>query len=321
MTDPALSEVKVNNAGVLRVGYFGPKGTNTEQALLTQPDLARGETVPLGSIPDVLAATVDGSVDIGFTPIENAIEGSVNVTLDLLAFEHELLIQREVVISIELCLVALPGTRLEDIEVVSSFPHAIAQCRGFLAKNLPGVKTRAANSTADAAKVLASEGDSRVAAIANTRAAEVYGLEVLETAIEDHAENATRFIAVAREGIPAPTGHDKTSIIVFQQADAPGSLLAILQEFAARAINLSKLESRPTKEGLGNYCFLIDLEGHIDDELVADCLRDLRSKHKVKFLGSYPAVGEHSARVRRDADAAWREADTWLTSLRAQIRR
>lgn len=321
MTDPALSEVKVNNAGVLRVGYFGPKGTNTEQALLTQPDLARGETVPLGSIPDVLAATVDGSVDIGFTPIENAIEGSVNVTLDLLAFEHELLIQREVVISIELCLVALPGTRLEDIEVVSSFPHAIAQCRGFLAKNLPGVKTRAANSTADAAKVLASEADSRVAAIANTRAAEVYGLEVLETAIEDHAENATRFIAVAREGIPAPTGHDKTSIIVFQQADAPGSLLAILQEFAARAINLSKLESRPTKEGLGNYCFLIDLEGHIDDELVADCLRDLRSKHKVKFLGSYPAVGEHSARVRRDADAAWREADTWLTSLRAQIRR
>lgn len=320
MTDPAPSNNGSVSAPELRVGYFGPRGTFTEQALFTQPDLVVGETIPLASIPDVLNATVDGTVDIGFIPIENAIEGSVTVTLDKLAFEHALLIQREVVIAIELCLMANPGTRAADIEVVSSFPHALAQCRTYLAENLPNSRTRAANSTADAARVLAEVHDPHGAAIANARAAEVYGLDVLATAIDDHAENATRFVAVARDGIPAPTGHDKTSIIVFQSADAPGSLLAILQEFAARAINLSKLESRPTKEGLGNYCFLIDLEGHIDEELVADCLRDLRSKHNVKFLGSYPAVGEHSARVRRDTDAAWREADNWLASLRAQIR-
>ena len=139
--------------------------------------------------------------------------------------------------------------------------------------------------------------------------------------MEDHPENATRFVVVAREGVPAPTGHDKTTIVVFQQADRPGSLLSILQEFAARAINLTKLESRPTKKGLGDYCFIIDLEGHVDEELVADCLRDLQSKHHVKFLGSYPAAGEHGPAVRRDAEVAWREADDWVRFLRAQVRR
>jgi len=127
---------------------------------------------------------------------------------------------------------------------------------------------------------------------------------------------------LARDGIPAPTGHDKTSIVCFQRADRPGSLLAILQEFQARAINLTKLESRPTKQSLGQYCFIIDLEGHVADELVADCLRDLRSKlADVKFLGSYPAAGEHGPARRRDADAAWRSADEWIASLRSQLRR
>ena len=123
-------------------------------------------------------------------------------------------------------------------------------------------------------------------------------------------------------GVPAPTGHDKTTIVCFQQADRPGSLLAILQEFAARAINLTKLESRPTKRGLGDYCFIIDLEGHVADELVADCLRDLRSKlPDIKFLGSYPAAGEHGPSRRRDAEAAWRSADEWIRGLRDRVRR
>src|SRR5207244_4191972 len=149
-------------------------------------------------------------------------------------------------------------------------------------------------------------------AICNVLAAEIYGLDVLATAIEDHPDNITRFVVVGR-GIPAATGHDKTTIVCFQRADRPGALLAILQEFAARAINLTKLESRPTKRGLGRYCFIIDLEGHIDDELVADCLRDLRSKlADVKYLGSYPAAGEHGPAVRRDAEAAWRTADDWI---------
>jgi hypothetical protein len=132
-------------------------------------------------------------------------------------------------------------------------------------------------------------------------------LEILATDIEDHPENETRFGVVARDTIPAPTGHDKTSIVVFQKADEPGSLLSILQEFAARAINLTNLHSRPTKRGLGDYCFLIELEGHLSDELVADCLRDLKSKQSdVKFLGSYPAASPHGESVRRDADAAHR---------------
>jgi prephenate dehydratase len=304
-----------------KVGYLGPAGTFTEQALLTQADLTLGELVALPSIADVLLATERGEVDLGFAAIENSIEGSVNVTLDLLAFETDLLIQREVVIQVQLNLLAVPGASLEGIKTVVSFPHAAAQCRAFLAERLPGVQVSAANSTATAAAQVAENGDPTVAAIGTALAADVYGLEILADDVEDHPENETRFVAVARAGIPAPTGHDKTSIVVFQRADAPGSLLAILQEFAARAINLTKLESRPTKRGLGDYCFLIDLEGHVDDELVADCLRDLRSKQAdVKFLGSYPAAGAHGETVRRDADASWRQADEWLRLLRRQVR-
>jgi len=314
--------VTLSAASPFRVGFLGPEGTFTEQALLTQPDLLEGELVPLASIPDVLAAAAAADVDYGFVAIENAIEGSVNVTLDTLAFETDLLIEREVVIAVHLNLLARPGVALSDIKTVMSFPHATAQCRGFLSRELPGVNAQATNSTADAARLLAEEGDEHTAAIGTARAAEVYGLEVLASGIEDHPENATRFVVVAREGIPPRTGHDKTSIVVFQRADAPGSLLAILQEFAARNINLTKLESRPTKTSLGDYCFLIDLEGHIDDELVADALRALKSKQAaVKFLGSYPAAGAEGPDVRREADESWRRADEWIQALRRQVRR
>jgi prephenate dehydratase len=209
-----------------------------------------------------------------------------------------------------------------DIRRVVSFPHAAAPCRGYLARELPGVRVLAANSTAEAAQQVGSSGATDTAAIGTELAAKLYGLEVLAADIEDHPENSTRFVLLSRDGVPAASGHDKTSIVCFQDADRPGSLLAILQEFAARAINLTKLESRPTKQGLGDYCFIIDLEGHVDDELVADCLRDLRSKlADVKFLGSYPAAGEHGPARRRDADAAWRAADDWIRSLRSEVRR
>jgi prephenate dehydratase len=317
-----IQRLHASDPTAVRVGFLGPAGTFTEQALLTQEDLAACTLVGLPSIGEVLFATERGEVDLGFAAIENSIEGSVNVTLDLLAFETDLLVQREVVISVQLNLLAVPGARLEDISTVMSFPHAAAQCRNFLGEALPGVQVSAANSTAQAAMITAENSDRTVAAIGTALAAEVYGLQVLAADVEDHPENETRFVVVARDGIPAPSGHDKTSIVVFQRADRPGSLLSILQEFAARAVNLTKLESRPTKRGLGDYCFLIDLEGHIQDELVADCLRDLKSKQAdVKFLGSYPAAGAHGESVRRDADAAWRQADEWLERLRAQVER
>src|SRR5581483_5935229 len=253
-------------------------------------------------------------------PLENAIEGTVNVTLDTLAFDVDLLLQREIVISVQMNLLGLPGARIAEIGRVLSIPVATAQCRSFLRKELAHAVLLPANSTAEAARQIVEDGDRSVAAIGTALAGQIYGLEVLAPDIEDHPENETRFGVLARDVIPAPTGHDKTSIVVFQKADEPGSLLAILQEFAARAINLTSLHSRPTRRGLGDYCFMIDLEGHVRDELVADCLRDLKSKQAdVKFLGSYPAAGAHGETLRRDAEASWRPADEWVRGLRSMV--
>jgi prephenate dehydratase len=304
-----------------RVGFLGPEGTFTEQALLSQADLAAEDLVPMGTFAEVLAAVDAGELDLGFVGIENSIEGTVNVTVDALALEHDLLIQREVVLGIQLNLMAPAGVGLGDVRRVLTFPVAAGQCRAWMQRELPGVEVVAANSNAEAARLVAAEGDGASAAVAPALAAKIYGLEVLATDIEDHPENETRFVLVGRDVVPAPTGHDKTTIVVFQRADQAGSLLAILQEFAARGINLNKLESRPTKKQLGDYCFVIDLDGHIAQEVVGDCLRDLRSKvADVKFLGSYPAAGAKGPQVRREAEAAWREADAWLADLRSKLR-
>ena len=305
-----------------RVGFLGPPGTFTEEALLSQPDLATDELVSLRSMPEVLAATQSGEVDLGFVPIENSIEGTVNISLDALIFENELLIQREVVAAIRMHLLAPPGMTLEDVTHVVSIPPALAQCRGYLASKLPDVVEVAANSTAEAVQQVGESREPGTAALGTLLAAELYGLEVLAADIEDHPDNSTRFVLVAREGIPPATGHDKTSIVCFQHADRPGSLHAILGQFSARNLNLTKLESRPTKRGLGDYCFIIDLEGHVDDEVVADCLRDLHAQLAgVKFLGSYPAAGDDGPAIRRDAEASWKAADAWISGLRSQIRR
>jgi prephenate dehydratase len=302
------------------VAYFGPAATFTQEALLSQPDLAGADLRPLPTITAVLEAVAGGDVDLGFVPIENGIEGTVSATIDGLIFDVDLYIQREVVMDIHLHLMARPMTGLRDITSVSSYPHALAQCQKFLARELPEAEQVAANSTADAARVLGTSDSGGGAAIAPRLAAETYGLVILCEDVEDHADNQTRFVVVARRRVPRPTGHDKTSIVCFQRADVPGSLHGILGQFAARNINLSKLESRPTKQGLGDYCFVIDLGGHVGDEIIADCLRDLHATlADVKFLGSYPAAGEHSAAVREQADAAWQAADDWLRGVRSSI--
>jgi prephenate dehydratase len=308
-----------------RIGFFGPFGTFTEQALLTQADLAASELVPYRSVPDVLDAVAAGEVDAGFVPIENSIEGTVNFTQDALIFDYELLIQREVVLNIEHCLLAAAGTALADVTTVLSIPVATAQCSAWLRSTLPSADVQAANSTADAARLVgerSAAGEKGLAALAPANAAGLYKLEVIARDIADHAGNQTRFVLVAREGIPAATGHDKTGLVVFQRADEPGSLISILQEFAARRINLSLLSSRPTKAGgLGDYCFIIYADGHVGDELMADVLRDLHTKQGgVKFLGSYPAAGEQAHNAREHADARWQQADDWVNELRTHIR-
>jgi prephenate dehydratase len=306
----------------VQVAYFGPAGTFTEEALLTQADLAAADRTPFTPVPEVIAAVERGDADGGVVPIENMIEGSVSVTLDTLAFDSDLLIQREIDLPVSLNLCARPGVGLGDIRTVVSFPHALAQCRGYLANKLPGAEGRASNSTSDAAREVSKSKRTDLAAICNALAAEIYGLDVLATEVEDHPENQTRFVLVGR-GVPAPTGHDKTSIVCFQRADRPGSLLSILQEFAARAINLTKMESRPTKRGLGDYCFFMDFDGHISDEVVADALRNLAAKQaEVKFLGSYPVAGPAEAGVarRQAAGKAWKSAAAWVETLRAQVR-
>lgn len=305
----------------LRVGFFGPFGTFTEQALLTQADLANGELIPFRTVPDVLDAVESGAVDAGFVPIENSIEGTVNFTQDALAFDHELLIQREVVLDIEHCLVAAAGTTIADVKEVLSIPVATAQCHQYLRTHLPDAVIQEASSTAEAARTISEHPALGVAAIAPRNAAKLYGLEVLASDIADHGANQTRFVLVAKHGIPAPTGHDRTALVVYQRADQPGSLISILQEFAARRINLSNLLSRPTKRGgLGDYCFIVYADGHIADELLADVIRSLHSKQgAVKFLGSYPASGEQAHSAREHADSRWREADDWVESIRAGI--
>jgi prephenate dehydratase len=303
------------------VGFFGPFGTFTEQAVRTQPDLAARELVDYPTVPDVLDAVAAADVTFGVVPIENSIEGVVNFSQDALVFDYDLLITREIVLDIELCLAARPGLELDDVKVVLSIPVATAQCHRYLRQRLPGVEVRAANSTAEAARLVAEAEDHGSAAIAPHVAADRYGLVVLARDIADHPGNQTRFVVVARDGIPRRTGHDRTAMVVYQRADEPGSLISILQEFAARRINLSNLLSRPTKAGgLGDYCFVIYADAHVDDELMADTLRALHAKQgAVKFLGSYPVAGAHAHTARAHADARWRSADDWVRQLRERV--
>jgi prephenate dehydratase len=308
---------------ILRVAFLGPFGTFTEQALRTQPDLAAGDLIAFRTVPDVLDAVSSGDVDYGFVPIENSIEGMVNFTLDSLAFDHELMITREVVLDIHMCLAARPGVQLGDVKEILSIPVATAQCHRFLREHLPAADVRTALSTAAAAELVSDDPSPHLAAIAPRVAAERYGLEVIAENIEDHAGNQTRFVVVARNGIPPATGHDRTALVVYQRADEPGSLISILQEFAARRLNLSNLISRPTKHGgLGDYCFIIFAEGHVADDLVADAMRALHAKQgAVKFFGSWPRADGAASDVRAHADERWRLADDWVDALRADIGR
>lgn len=271
----------------MKYGYLGPQGTFCHEALIKTLKIKERETVPYSTVYDVIQAVEEKKVDKGIVPIENSIEGSVNATLDMLTFEANLLIEAEIIAPIRHNLIAKPGVRFKDITMVISHPQATAQCHQFINKSLPNSLIVAANSTAEAVKKIA-KGEKGAAAIGTKLAAELYGLSILASDIEDFKDNQTRFVVVGREA-PLRTGKDKTSLVCFIFEDRPGMLLQILQEFAYRYINLTKIQSRPTKKGLGDYCFWIDLEGHVQDEVVASAVKCLKCKlREVKVLGSYP---------------------------------
>jgi prephenate dehydratase len=301
------------------VAYLGPEGTFTETAarLVLGGDDASG-LLACGDINEVLRAVEEGRAGRGVVPIENTLEGSVTATLDALAFDTELLIHGELELPVTLVGAAVAGTDLGEIREVHSHPVALSACRRWLSTTLPDAVRIQAASTARAASTVADLGPG-VLAIVNPLAAERYGLEVVARDIADRGANSTRFVVVGQQ-LPAPTGWDKTSLVVFIEENRPGSLLQLLEIFAERDLNLTKIESRPTKAELGEYCFFLDVEGHLADERVGDALAAVKRTHRdVKLLGSYRRSGaRRTAEADRIAadDAAYREAAAWLSRWR-----
>jgi prephenate dehydratase len=287
----------------MRAGYFGPEGTYTQEALLADTVGLKLDTVPLPTIYDTVMAVHDGLVDTALVPIENSLEGSVNATLDALAMEtDDVTIVGEVVLPIRHCLIARTSLELSDIETVVSHPQANAQCARFIRTRLPNARVLAGASTADAVRVVADH-DGPWAALGNRLAAERYGCLVLRAGVEDVADNETRFVWLARIGTApggprvlssgtAPLGPWKTAIVFWGVgSEAPGWLVACLSEFAERGVNLTRIESRPRKQGLGRYMFFVDMEGREDDAPVAAGLEGLGGQvERLKVLGSYPAA-------------------------------
>ena len=240
--------------------------------------------IPYCTIPAVMESVANGETDFGVVPIENSIEGPVGITLDSLAHKFDLKIFNEIIIPINQNLIVNPGCTMADIEDVYSHAQAIAQCQEFISKNM--IQPHYAVSTANAAKSIV--GDNSKAAIGNVKAAELYNLEVLEANIQDTDNNATRFVVVSKDD-HEPTGDDKTSIIFSIYEDRPGGLYNILGIFQKNNINLTKIESRPSKKGLGKYLFFVDFNGHKNDEVIRNIIDEIgENTYFLKVLGSYP---------------------------------
>jgi prephenate dehydratase len=283
----------------MRVAYFGPEGTFTQEALLDATAGQQFDSVPLPTIYDTVMAVHGRAVERALVPIENSLEGSVNATLDALAMETEdVAIVGEVVHPIRHCLIARSPLELSDIEVVVSHPQANAQCARFIRSRLPGARVLAGSSTAEAVRIVA-EQDGPWAALGNRLAAERYGCQVLRAGVEDVPDNETRFVWLAPAGAPpgGPGGAErvigpwKTAIVFWGVgSEAPGWLVRCLNEFASRDVNLTRIESRPRKQGLGRYMFFVDFEGRDTEAHVAEALAGLRARVEVlRVLGSFPA--------------------------------
>lgn len=296
-------------------GYFGPEGTFTHQALLT---ISAAPAVPFATVAHALDAVRTGEIEAALVPIENSVEGGVSATLDTLAVGRRLMIVQEVLLAVQFNLYVRPGTTLEGVRNVLTHPHAAAQCRDWTATHLPLALVTEGGSTAAAAKEVADPSSKYDAAICAQVAGEMYGLVPVATAIADNSTAITRFVLVARHAEPpGPTGSDKTTLVAYMHADRAGALLEILDQFAIRGVNLTRIESRPTKTGLGNYCFSIDAEGHFRDPRLAEAMLGLhRVCADVVFLGSYPrADGVRPAIPRGFTDPDFEAARDWYASL------
>lgn len=302
-----------------RYGFFGPAGTFTEMALDAWEGARGAERVAFTAVDAALAAVRAGEVDAAVVPIENSVEGGVSATLDSLVTGDPLVIVGERIIDITFVLAARPGTSLADVRAVGTHTHAWAQVRGWMGANLPAAHYLPTASTASAAVDLAAGEAPYEAAVCAPIAAQANGLEVLAHGIGDIEHAKTRFVVVARPGrLPEPTGADKTTVTLYQRDDHAGGLLQLLDQFAARGINLTRIESRPTRHVMGDYFFSVDCEGHVLDERVAEALMGLkRICADVRFLGSYARADAREASIAPlNGDADFRDARAWLSDIR-----
>jgi prephenate dehydratase len=278
----------------MRVGYLGPDGTVSHEALMSAPGAERFELAPQPTLHEAVIAVHDGAVERALVPIENSLEGSVNPTLDAIAFETEdVVIVGELRWPVHLHLVAAGPLELGDIRAVVSHPQASGQCGRFLREALPGVPVVAARSTADAVRQVAGGFESGAAAIGTRGAAGRYGCAVLREDVEDDPGSETRFVWIARAGTPPDPGERFKTALVFWGAGSsgPGWLVRCLSEFAERDVNLTRIESRPRRQRLGEYMFFLDLDGSAGDPAVDAAIDGLRGHAEmVRVLGSFPAA-------------------------------
>ncbi|WP_323959949.1 prephenate dehydratase [Arthrobacter sp. JZ12] len=298
--------------------YLGPEGTFTEAALLQVPGAEHAERVPAATVNAALDLVRTGRVKAAMVPIENSVEGGVSATLDAIAGGEPLRIIREVLVPVSFVLVAGRAMELGEIRFVGTHGHAWAQCRGWTEKNIPNAEYVPTSSTAAAAHALLEDGVGHDAAICSPLVAGRLGLQVLAEHIGDVADAVTRFILVSKPDVlPERTGADKTTLVVPLPEDHPGALMEILDQFASRGVNLSRIESRPTGLFLGDYFFSIDADGHAADARVADALQGLhRISPGLRFLGSYPRADRREYEVaRHTSDEAFQAAQEWVDSL------
>lgn len=297
--------------------YLGPAGTFTESAL-KKIATTSDQITPYANVTATLNAVRNGEVEFALVPIENSVEGVVARTLDELAIGDPLVIVNETTLEVEFSLLGREGFSKNSITTIATHPHAESQCRAYIAKNYPHAEIIYLPSTAAAAEAVSK--DEYSVAVASEGAAELYNLNIIEKNIGDSSGATTRFVLVSKPGlIPEPTGYDRTSLAAFIGADHAGALLEILTEFSVRGVNLTFIQSRPTGAGLGDYHFIIDAEGHINDERVGEAMMGLhRICEQIRYLGSYPRADKVAPTTdKSNHDDVFQEAASWLVDIRS----